>query len=136
MAKFDHGGGCPCGLQKVCDCGKFNIHNEPIFTDPRTDFRDSITYVEDQEPGPAHEVSETVKATILEKHSGEPNLVLEQHKRALDFLEEVLPKMHDLARYIAGGHISQTLTLKRLKSAWQECFSEAIANNLETKDDA
>lgn len=20
MAKYDHGGGCPCGLQKVCDC--------------------------------------------------------------------------------------------------------------------
>lgn len=21
MAKYDHGGGCPCGLQKECDCG-------------------------------------------------------------------------------------------------------------------
>lgn len=22
MAKYDHGGGCPCGLQKECDCEK------------------------------------------------------------------------------------------------------------------
>lgn len=21
MAKYDHGGGCPCGLQRECDCG-------------------------------------------------------------------------------------------------------------------
>lgn len=21
MARYDHGGGCPCGLEKICDCG-------------------------------------------------------------------------------------------------------------------
>jgi len=23
VAKYDHGGGCPCGLNKYCDCGKY-----------------------------------------------------------------------------------------------------------------
>ena len=23
MAKYDHGGGCPCGLYKTCECGKY-----------------------------------------------------------------------------------------------------------------
>ncbi len=27
MAKYDHGGGCPCGLQKVCDC---EVLQEPV----------------------------------------------------------------------------------------------------------
>lgn len=25
MAKYDHGGGCPCGLQKECDCKNIKV---------------------------------------------------------------------------------------------------------------
>jgi mannose-6-phosphate isomerase-like protein (cupin superfamily) len=27
MASWDHGGGCPCGLNRVCDCGKYDENN-------------------------------------------------------------------------------------------------------------
>lgn len=27
MAKYDFGGGCPCGLYKTCECGEFKVVN-------------------------------------------------------------------------------------------------------------
>lgn len=30
MAKYDFGGGCPCGLYKVCECGDFDENNNQI----------------------------------------------------------------------------------------------------------
>lgn len=30
MAKYDQGGGCPCGLYRVCDCGQYDANNKEI----------------------------------------------------------------------------------------------------------
>lgn len=30
MAKYDHGGGCPCGLRAVCDCGEYDENNNAV----------------------------------------------------------------------------------------------------------
>ena len=30
MAKYDFGGGCPCGLYKICECGQYDSNNREI----------------------------------------------------------------------------------------------------------
>ena len=30
MALYDQGGGCPCGLYKICQCGAYNVAKEPV----------------------------------------------------------------------------------------------------------
>lgn len=96
--------------------------------------RKSVQYVEDSEPGKAHEVKPETAQMILAKHSEEQNYALGRHQRALEFLAEVGPAMNDLACYIAAGTISYNLALKRMKAAWQESFSEAIAQQALDKE--
>lgn len=34
MAKYDQGGGCPCGLNRVCDCAN-SLGNNEIVVPPK-----------------------------------------------------------------------------------------------------
>lgn len=39
MAKYDQGGGCPCGLHKTCICGCYNQNGKPLHAPDKTALR-------------------------------------------------------------------------------------------------
>lgn len=61
MAKYDHGGGCPCGLQRECDCGVATVK-------PKTQSASSARQDHPEIKSPLG----TALATML-RHSGFPS---------------------------------------------------------------
>lgn len=120
--------------QEKCNCDASCGENRYHVKGSRGCNYSSVSFVEDSEPGPAHEVSDTIKAAILEKHNDAKNYSLERHQRALDFIHKSTKAILRISEWIAKGSVSEVLASKRIDSIFSECLNEAMANEMEKQD--
>lgn len=115
MAKYDQGGGCPCGLKKKCDCEysekdiEMTKKKETLSVDESYDFGfsavsdDDLQKLKEEETGkkPLQDRLDAVYSSImplldnLEKDSDKPNIYWPDRDKKISEFKQKLEKYYE-----------------------------------------